>query len=176
LHEAGKSQEATAFFRKAMRQYRRALKGEPNFRVLNNFAWFLATCPQTQFQDARRAVQLARKAVALCPQMATLWNTLGVACYRAADWQGAIRAREKSMDLNSGGESFDWFFLAMAHWQLGHKEEARRWYRKAVQKIQKNNLMLEPLARYRSEAAALLGMNDEQARLGPRQPPGKGTD
>ena len=25
------------------------------------------------------------------------------------------------MELTNGGESGDWFFLAMAHWQLGDK-------------------------------------------------------
>jgi hypothetical protein len=34
----------------------------------------------------------------------------------------AIQELEKSMELRNGGDSFDWFFLAMANWQLGERE------------------------------------------------------
>ncbi len=65
-------------------------------------------------------------------------------------------ALEKSMELGKGGISFDWFFLAMAHWQLGKKDEARQWYDKAVPWMEKNNPKNEELRRFRAEAAALL--------------------
>ena len=41
------------------------------------------------------------------------------------------------MEVGKGGYWFDWFFLAMAHWQLGHKEEARRWYDQGVAWMEK---------------------------------------
>jgi serine/threonine protein kinase len=169
LHEDRQTAQAAAFFHKALQQYDLALKGEPNFRVYNNYAWALATCPQTRFRDAARAVPLARKAVALSDQCPSTWNTLGVACYRAGDWHGSVRALERSMQLSSGGVSFDWFFLAMAHWQLGHKRQARQWYAKAVQKSEMYCVSMEPLARYRAEAAALLGIDDREATIRPRK-------
>ena len=55
-----------------------------------------------------------------------------MAHYRAGDWKASLTALEKSMELRKGGDSFDWFFLAMAHWQLGEKDEAREWYDRAV--------------------------------------------
>jgi hypothetical protein len=36
------------------------------------------------------------------------------------------RLGKKSMELRKGDNSFDWFFLAMAHWQLGEKEQVRK--------------------------------------------------
>jgi hypothetical protein len=39
------------------------------------------------------------------------------------------------MRLRSGGDSFDRIFMAMAQRRLGHKEEARQWYERAVEKI-----------------------------------------
>src|SRR5262249_551464 len=80
------------------------------------------------------------------------WNTLGAAHYRAADWKNALAALEKSMDLRKGGDSFDWFFLAMTHWQLANKQEARKWYDKGVEWMDKNAKENEELRRFRSEA------------------------
>ena len=36
------------------------------------------------------------------------------------------------MELSSGGDSYDWLFLAMAHRRIGQEEKARRWYDKGV--------------------------------------------
>ena len=51
------------------------------------------------------------------------------------------------MELRKGGDVFDWYFLAMAQWQLGHKNEARKWYDKGVEwtdKIQPANVGVAP--------------------------------
>ena len=69
-------------------------------------------------------------------------------------------AREKPMELRKGGDSFDWFFLALAHWQLGEKEKARTWFDRAVQWMDKHQPMDEELRRFRSEAAQSLGIKD----------------
>jgi hypothetical protein len=55
-------------------------------------------------------------------------NTLGAALYRAGRSQEAIFRLEEGI-RKRGGESLpqDWVFLAMAHHQLGHDTEARRW-------------------------------------------------
>ena len=57
------------------------------------------------------------------------------------------------MELRKGGDSFDWFLLAMSHWQLGDKEEARTWYDRAVEWMDKNQPENEELRRFRAEAA-----------------------
>ena len=102
-----------------------------------------------------------------------------MAYYRAGDWKAAIAALEKSMELNKGGDSFDWFFLAMAKWQSGEKDAAREWYDKPVEWMQKdkpeymrgtffirnkyfshkNKPDHEALIRFGSEAAEVLGVN-----------------
>ena len=92
--------------------------------------------------------------------MGSCWNTLGVAHYRAGDWKAAVEALEKSMALRSGGDGFDWFFLAMAHWQLGDKPQARSWFNRAVPRMEKMQPKDEELVRIRAEAAALLGVNE----------------
>jgi Flp pilus assembly protein TadD len=88
------------------------------------------------------------------------WNTLGVAQYRNGDCKAAIEALNKSVQLSKEGDSnsFDFFFLAMAHWQQGEKDKARAWYEKAVAWMDKNRPQDEELKRFRSEAMALLGL------------------
>jgi serine/threonine protein kinase/tetratricopeptide (TPR) repeat protein len=127
----------------------------------NDWAWFLATCPDRKLRDPARALELARKAVELAPQEGGHWNTIGVALYRTGDWKAAIEALEKAQSLAPDANlGFDGFFLAMAHWQLGHKDEARTWYDKAVAGTEKNKPRELDLARFRAEAAALLGVAD----------------
>ena len=42
------------------------------------------------------------------------------------------------MVLQKGGDACDWLFLAMAHWQLGHEEDAHKWYNQALSWMDKN--------------------------------------
>src|SRR5262249_54507829 len=62
--------------------------------VHNDWAWMLATCPDANVLDPRRAVELAEKAVELDPRP-SYWNTLGAARYRADDFAGALTALDK---------------------------------------------------------------------------------
>lgn len=125
----------------------------------NNLAWFLVTCPDPKFRDPSKAVKLAQKAVELAPNEGNHLNTLGVAHYRAGDWKAAVSALTKSDGLLKGNElSFNAFFLAMSHWQLGSKHEAHKWYDRAVQWMEKNKPQDEELGRFRAEAAELLGI------------------
>lgn len=142
--------------------YCKLLKLAPKNAVAhNNLAWMLATSLDPRFRDSDRAVELAKKAVDLDPTQGMFHNTLGGAHYRSNDWAAAVGALEKSVELRQGGDSFDWFFLAMAHWQLREKEEARKWYDRAIQWMEKNKPEDEELQRFRAEARELLGVKDK---------------
>jgi serine/threonine protein kinase/tetratricopeptide (TPR) repeat protein len=116
---------------------------------------------------ATETVELAKAAVERLPQKADGWTTLGVAHYRSADYPAAIAAIEKALPLRSGGDSFEFFFLAMTHWQQGDKDKARQWYDRAVAWMERHRPGDEQFRRYRAEAAALLGLPD------PAMPTGK---
>jgi hypothetical protein len=77
-----------------------------------------------------------------------------------------VKALEKSSALDSGGAARTWFFLAMSDWQKGEKDQARRWYEKAVAWTAKDRAQDAELLRFRSEAAALLGVIDHPAPTG----------
>jgi tetratricopeptide (TPR) repeat protein len=156
--KAGNHQEMANAYEAAIKFYDQAIEIDPTNgpAAHNDLAWILATCPDRMLRDARKAVELAKKAVVLAPKEGTHWNTLGAAHYRAGEWEPAITALQKSMELRNGGDSLEWFFLATAHWQLGQKEEARKWYDKAVAWMEKNQPKDEQLGRFRAEAASLL--------------------
>jgi serine/threonine protein kinase len=124
--------------------------------TLNNLAWALVTVPEREVQDPAEAVKLVREAIAKAPDQVGYSNTLGVALYRAGEWADAVTALDDSCKRRKGGDSFDWFFLAMAHERLGHKEEARRWYDRAARWMETNAAKHEELLRFRDEARALL--------------------
>ncbi|HJT33051.1 MAG TPA: tetratricopeptide repeat protein [Pirellulales bacterium] len=152
---------------KALADYSKAIElGDRNADVLNQMAWLIVSCADGGFRDANKykAVQLAMEAVALAPAAGFYRNTLGKAHYRAGNWQEAVAALEKSMELCNGGDSFDWFFLAMAHWQLGDKEVARKWYNAAALWMDEYAPGDVQLRRFRDEAAALLSVTANQPR------------
>jgi WD40 repeat protein/serine/threonine protein kinase len=126
----------------------------------NNRAWFLVRSPNADQQDVAKALVLARKAVEEAPHLGGAWNTLGVVLYRAGNWQGSVQALRRSVELTEGGTPHDHLFLAMAHWQLREKDQAKAWYDKAVNWMDKNNPNDEELIRFRAEAAALLSIKD----------------
>jgi hypothetical protein len=131
----------------------------------NHDAWLLAKLPN---RDSRRAIELAREAIQLAPEVGNYWNTLGVACFRAGQWDESIRALDKSILLMAGkNESFNTFFLAMAYWQQHNTEQAIKLYDQAVTWMEKNKAGLkqehaEELYRFRAEAAALLEVKSKK--------------
>jgi tetratricopeptide (TPR) repeat protein len=148
-------------FEKAFKDMSEAIPLDPdNALHLNNLAWFLATCADSAFWDADRAVELAEKAVQLSPEVGSYWNTLGTAYYRAGNWDKAIETLNRSIELGSGGTSYDFFFLAMAHWQRGERDEGRSWYQEAVEWMDEKKPSDEELLRFRAEAAELLGITE----------------
>lgn len=147
----------------ALADYAQALQRAPEDpATANDFAWLLATCPEPRLRDAKRAVELARKAVALAPKEGSTWNTVGVACYRAGDWRGAIEALRKSEELQAGKQvAYNAFFLAMSYRQQGDATEARVCWDRAIAWMEKQKPSSEELVRFRAEAADLLGIADQ---------------
>ncbi len=118
-------------------QHPDSIGNEPNTSAC--LAWFLATCPDPQFQDSDRAIRLIklvlRRRAGDGPGWSgdgINWCALGVAQYRAGNWPEAIEAVETSNTLLNGGNKFNWFLLAMAHFQAGNMNESGKWYERAA--------------------------------------------
>ncbi len=144
---------------KALAEYREGIGlKKDDAQLYNHLARLLATCPDLKLRDAGQAVATAKKAVDLASGDGGCWNTLGIAQYRNGDWKAALAALNKSVQLRKGADSSDFFFLAMAHWQLNEKDKARALYNQAVAWMDKHNPKNKELKRFREEATALLGL------------------
>jgi len=61
--------------------------------------------------------------------------------YRASQYQEALKRLTEAEtayqpdDKTAYAIAYNWVFLAMAHYRLGHVEEAKKWHAKAVQWI-----------------------------------------
>jgi tetratricopeptide (TPR) repeat protein len=127
---------------------------------------------------ARQCIALAEKLVVDFPNspdhqhgLTIAYMNLGRVQYRDGDYKAAVASLKKALEFAVGnkaygaaagmtfdkeGESEAWLFLAMAHGQLGHQDEARSWYDQAVQWMEKNQPRNEELRRFRTEAEQLL--------------------
>ena len=160
----GEFGEARSQLEDAMGQDEMALDEHPGYaeardhlaQHLNQMASILVTAEPDVYRDPTRAVKLVNRALELNPERVEAWQTLGIAQHRRSDWQASNDSLEKSMELRSGGDSVDFFFLAMNYWQLGQVDEARRWYRRAVEWMDQNQSDDNRLCRLRAEAEEVL--------------------
>ena len=169
LGQAGQHEAAVAAFERALVLMPPGGAAE----TYAEFAMVLSNRPETQLRDPRRAAELATKAVELEPDGGTGWTALGVALCRQGQWSRAYTALRKSIELGntvSGGALrssgncavVNRFFLAMSSWQLGQKDEARRWYLQAVD-MEKDRQHTQDLVSFRAEAEDLLGLTARPA-------------
>jgi hypothetical protein len=68
-----------------------------------------------------------------------------------------VAALRTSVEMQKGGNAYDWFFLAMAQWQLGRKDEARTWFDKAAAWTRDHSPDDPQLRSFWDEAASLIG-------------------
>jgi serine/threonine protein kinase/WD40 repeat protein/tetratricopeptide (TPR) repeat protein len=127
----------------------------------NERAWWLAVGPEPE-RDLERARVLSLRAIALAPLQTFYLNTLGVVEYRLGRYADATAVLERSLAAGHGRfDGFDLFFLAMAHHRLGHCNEARTCFDRAVAwERDRGNLTeqhINELAAFHAEAVGVLG-------------------
>ncbi|MCF7958617.1 MAG: tetratricopeptide repeat protein [Phycisphaerae bacterium] len=134
-------------------------------KAFNYLAWKCVISPDIPLPKASFAVKLAEKTVQADPNEANYWNTLGVAHYRAGQWEEASTALKKTMELSKGEyDGCNLFFIAMARWQLGEKTKAHQVYGQAVEWMKQKQPDNDQLAQFRAEAAKLLGITKPKDR------------
>jgi len=88
-------------FNEAAAHYRQAINLKPDWPPpLNGLAWLLATYPDPNMRDAKQAIELAERAAAMTNhQDAIVLNTLAAAYAAASQFDKAIAATQKALDL-----------------------------------------------------------------------------
>jgi hypothetical protein len=139
--------------------------------VYHKVAWDLVCRPQ-RLVNPQIIVELFRKAHETAPEEWRYLNCLGIAHYRAGQWEEAITELTKSTELVDGENSWNFLSLAMAYWQLDDKTAAADWYNKAIEWMQKHsvNIGIEqwtPLYSFYLEAVELMGVKMTEFNLSP---------
>jgi WD40 repeat protein/serine/threonine protein kinase/Tfp pilus assembly protein PilF len=168
-NDLGEALEATGLLAEAIAEYKRAIELKPDYAgAHNNLAWALVLSPKRPRPDHAEGLRHARRAVELAPGYFNL-NTLALAEYRLEHWTDSLAASDRSMALRNGGNAWDWFLVAMARWQKGDKDEARKWFDKAVAWTKAYDSNRLELRLFWAEAAELLGQPGPRA-AGPDSP------
>ncbi|MFL5330852.1 MAG: protein kinase domain-containing protein [Gemmataceae bacterium] len=117
------NQERTKQFAEINRRNQRAAK-------LNVDVWTMVAHTSAPPEIVAKALSQAREAAELAPDNFNIANTLGVALFRAGQFEDAVVALTRSDQLSAaaglGPLSENWAFLAMAQFKSGRVEESRR--------------------------------------------------
>ena len=125
---------ATGRVKESVEQLERLLRIDPGSAMAHNdIAWLVALSSGLSPRDYEEALRHARKVVERSPDDASAMNTLALAEYRAGHWAESIAAARRSDELFKEGHPMNGFILALAHGRKGEKDEARRWFDKAVE-------------------------------------------
>ncbi len=174
----GMTLDSLARYEEAIVEHREALRLQPDAaHAHNNLAWALALSSSRRPGDIDEALRRIRRAIELEPKYGGFHGTLGTVEYRAGHWEKAVAAFRISIKRQKGGDAYDHFFLAMAQWHLGRKDDARSWFDKGVAWTLANRPGDILLLNFWAEAAELLGRqgpdrgHPNDARPGGPKPP-----
>jgi serine/threonine protein kinase/tetratricopeptide (TPR) repeat protein len=167
LADAGRPNEAEQACRRAVAVFEKLVAESPGVPPLQDELAKSHCQLGSLLEKARRpheaarvyhqAVGWARQAVEGAPQVGPYRRTLGVAHHRAGEWQAAVQALHEAVELGAG-DVLAWFYLALAHGQLGEKDQARPWYDRAGAVMDESTFTSPRFVALRAEAAALLGL------------------
>ncbi|MEX2140758.1 MAG: protein kinase [Pirellulales bacterium] len=126
LLRLGRSDEARAVFMQVEHLLRATAPESPEL------ALFLANCPDPELRKPVEALNIAKKLLGSIPRSAEYLCALGVAQYRTGNFAGAIEtltsARQSAARVDPAH-----YFLVLAEFKLGNREQAREQWRRLSQ-------------------------------------------
>jgi serine/threonine protein kinase/tetratricopeptide (TPR) repeat protein len=103
------------------------------------------------------AVSLAKRAVETQPARSEYWRVLALAHLHAHDLPNASRAVEESLKLHPAeGQASDRLLMAMVSWERGRRDDAKRWYVLALDRMVQQPQEDPDAPKYMSEAKDVL--------------------
>jgi tetratricopeptide (TPR) repeat protein len=99
--ERGRVYQNQGNYPAALADYEKALEvGSTEARIYNQYAWMLAACPQPEYRDGARAVELARRGCELTDwQDANILDTLASAYAECGRFDEAVKWANKALEL-----------------------------------------------------------------------------
>lgn len=122
LDESGDKKEAMSVMENLLE------KQPDNFQALNYVGYTLAE----ENRDLDRALKLLAKADELSPNQAYIIDSLAWALFRAGQADKALEKIRRAVSLSETADAAIWEHYGDIASQLGHKEEARKAYKKAI--------------------------------------------
>jgi tetratricopeptide (TPR) repeat protein len=110
---------------------------------LDQFAWFLAHCPDKRVRDTKAAVRRARRATELQPDQGDYWYTLAMVQYRNGDWKDSLASLDQLKAKEGEFEASGWFLVAMNRQQLKQVRQAREAFQMADEWIDERKRQAE---------------------------------
>lgn len=133
--------------------------------LLNKVARYLVIVPP-EFQQPKRAVKLARRAVAKLPEGQVAHCTLALAGYRAGYPDEALAAARKALRLPSKmQDAFAGFVITMLEARRGELDAAKAQFAASTVWLEKNHAQCKECRKLRGEAQQVLS---EEAAKGER--------
>jgi hypothetical protein len=106
--------------------YERALQLEPRSpRITHELAWFLLTCPETM-RDPNRALDLARKAIALKRDDPDCQRTLALALLQSGQFSQAVLVLDELAGKDQSSSGLDFLLRAIGEAGQGRTSPANR--------------------------------------------------
>lgn len=146
--QLGEKATASDYARQLITEHRRVIAVVPERErafALQQLAWLLVSWPDPIIRDPEDAIKLEEKVLTMeaaddankmCGAM-----VIGLAHLRKNNWSACIEWMERPNERSTrdnwpNARAVEWFALAIANGQLGHKTEARKWYQRAVSWIE----------------------------------------
>ena len=164
LQLAGQRDEAQECFSRVWQhRFDASLSPGAGAEECNGLAWNMMLLDSLSEADYQEALELAETAVRGLPDDGAVWNTLGVAQYRAGLHQEALETLNHAGELAS--DPLNQVFIAMAHHRLGDSARAAEQLDQARGRIRRNEGAGKIETRmFLAEAEALLSVESPDGK------------
>lgn len=120
------------------------------------FAMLLVNCDDVELRQPDRAITLLQQAVKLVPGNPRYVSALGLAYYRAEQWDKSLTALRTAQSLRIFPDANDSFVLAMSLEKSGEKDKARSTLKVAIETMEKQCPGSIEHQKVRTEATAFI--------------------